>query len=182
VSTLARDAARGVLGVAPGGPTGSPTLAAVECSPATSPDATVPAGGAATAYRSGLVRQLSRFVLVGGLSAMVDYGLYQLMLHLDLHASVAKAISFICGTTTAYLLNKRFTFDVTEGRGGAGRFTGFLLLYGTTFFVNVGVNALMLQLVPNAVPLQTSICWGIAQACATAINFLVLRTVIFKQP
>ncbi|HEY1970337.1 MAG TPA: GtrA family protein [Pseudonocardia sp.] len=123
--------------------------------------------------------QLGRFVLVGGLSAVVDYGIYQLLLHLDLHASLAKAISFVCGTTTAYLLNKRFTFNAPSG-GGAGRFTGFLLLYGSTFFVNVGVNALALHLVPTSVPWQTSICWVIAQACATTINFLVLRTVIFK--
>jgi len=125
------------------------------------------------------LRQLSRFVLVGGLSAIVDYGLYQIMLHLAVHASVAKSISFICGTTTAYLLNKRFTFNVTGG-AGAGRFTGFVLLYGTTFLVNVGVNALMLRLVPHDVPWQTTICWIVAQGCATAINFLVLRTVIFR--
>jgi putative flippase GtrA len=130
-------------------------------------------------YRSGLMTQLVRFVLVGGLSAVVDYGIYQLLLHLDLHASLAKAISFVCGTTTAYLLNKRFTFNAPSG-GGAGRFTGFLLLYGSTFFVNVGVNALALHLVPTDVPWQTTICWVIAQACATTINFLVLRTVIFK--
>ena len=126
-----------------------------------------------------MLGQLTRFVLVGGFSAIIDYGVYQLLLHLEVHASLAKAISFICGTTTAYLLNRRFTFTAA-GPGGARRFTGFLLLYGTTFLVNVGVNALGLKLIPNDVPWQTSICWLIAQACATTINFLVLRIVIFR--
>lgn len=129
--------------------------------------------------RPGLIAQLSRFVLVGCLAAVVDYGLYQALLHLDVYVHLAKAISFICGTTTAYLLNKRFTFDVPSV-GGAGRFTGFLLLYGTTFFVNVGMNGLALKLIPD-VPLQTTICWMFAQGTATTINFLVLRGVIFRR-
>ncbi|HZZ46444.1 MAG TPA: GtrA family protein [Pseudonocardia sp.] len=129
----------------------------------------------------GIVTQLGRFVLVGGLSAVVDYGIYQALLHLGLFASVAKAISFVCGTTTAYLLNKRFTFDVPKV-GGTGRFTGFVLLYGSTFFVNVGVNSVMLRVIPRDLAWQTSICWVIAQACATTINFLVLRMVIFRAP
>jgi putative flippase GtrA len=132
-----------------------------------------------TEGRSRLFAQLARFVLVGCLAAVVDYGIYQTLLHFDLHASVAKAISFICGTTAAYLLNKRFTFN-SSGTGGAGRFTGFLLLYGTTFFVNVGVNALALKLIPQ-MPWQTTICWLIAQGTATCINFLVLRLVVFRR-
>jgi len=138
-----------------------------------------PATAAATERRSRLVVQLSRFVLVGSLAAVVDYGIYQTLLHLDLHASLAKAISFICGTTAAYLLNRRFTFNAPS-TGGAGRFTGFLLLYGSTFFVNVGVNAVALKLIPE-MSLRITICWLIAQATATCINFLVLRAVIFKR-
>ncbi|MDT7606016.1 MAG: hypothetical protein QOG96_519 [Pseudonocardiales bacterium] len=144
---------------------------AVDVSPATAPSMDP---------RSRLVRQLSRFVLVGCMSAVVDYGLYQTLLHLDLHTSLAKAISFICGTTTAYLLNRRFTFNAPTVRG-ASRFTGFLLLYGTTFFVNVGVNAVALKLIPD-MSLKTTICWLLAQATATCINFLVLRTVVFRLP
>lgn len=128
--------------------------------------------------RHGLLGQLSRFVLVGALSACVDFGIYQALLHLDVWVHAAKAVSFVCGTTTAYLLNRRFTF--TGATGGVGRFTGFVLLYGTTFFVNVGMNALALHLVPDGTALRTTICWVIAQGTATCINFLMLRTVVFR--
>lgn len=130
-------------------------------------------------YRAGLLSQLSRFVLVGCLAAVVDYGLYQTLLHLDMLASVSKAISFICGTTTAYLLNRRFTFG-QAAPAGASRFAKFLLLYGTTFFVNVGMNSLSLHFMPDGLPLETSLCWLIAQGTSTCINFLVLRTVVFR--
>ena len=96
--------------------------------------------------RPGLVGQLSRFVAIGVLCALVDFGIYHLLLSLGLWVHAAKAISFICGTTTAYLLNRRFTFD---SAGGRARLAGFMLLYGTTFALNVGMNALMLAVLPD---------------------------------
>lgn len=129
--------------------------------------------------RPGLASQLGRFVLVGCFSALVDYGVYQALLHLGAYVHLAKALSFVCGTTTAYLLNRRFTF--AGSTGGAARFTGFLLLYGTTFFVNVGMNALALHLVPESTPLKVTLCWMVAQGTATVINFVMLRTVVFRR-
>ena len=134
-----------------------------------------------TAIRSepaGLFGQLARFVAVGAVSALVDLGVYQLLLHLGLWVHAAKAISFILGTTTAYLLNRRFTFGASEG--GRARFAGFVLLYGTTFAINIGMNALMLAVLPD-VPLRVSLAWVIAQGTATAINFVMLRTVVFRR-
>lgn len=125
---------------------------------------------------SGLVSQLRRFVLVGAFSALVDYGVYSALLLLDTPVHLAKALSFVVGTTTAYLLNRRFTFD---SAGGAGRFAGFLLLYATTFAVNVGINAAALTLLPD-VPVRITLAWVIAQGTATAINFVMLRTVVFR--
>jgi putative flippase GtrA len=129
--------------------------------------------------RAGLLGQLARFVLVGGFAAVVDYGLYQTLLHLGLWVHGAKAISFVCGTTTAYLLNRKFTFS--SSAGGATQFTRFLLLYGSTFLVNVGVNALALKLIPDGTSLRVTICWLLAQATATTINFVVLRMVVFRR-
>ena len=126
--------------------------------------------------RLGLAAQLARFVVIGALSAVVDFGIYHLLYALGLYPSVAKAISFICGTTTAYLLNRRFTF---QSAGGRARVAGFVLLYGTTFVINVGTNALMLAVLPD-MPLRVSVAWVIAQGVATAINFVMLRTVVFK--
>ncbi|WP_308258987.1 GtrA family protein [Pseudonocardia sp. H11422] len=125
-----------------------------------------------------LFAQLSRFVAVGAVSALVDFGVYHLLLSLGTWVHAAKGISFILGTTTAYLLNRRFTFTATEG--GKGRFAAFVALYATTFAFNVGMNALALALLPD-MPMRTSVAWVIAQGCATAINFVMLRTVVFRR-
>jgi putative flippase GtrA len=134
--------------------------------------AAVPVGS----VRRGLVDQAVRFVLFGVLSAAVDFGIYQALLHVGLWADLAKAISFVFGTVTAYLLNRRWTFDSAGGTAPALRFT---LLYCVTFFVNVGVNALGLSMLTGH-RWQVPLAWVIAQGTATVINFVMLRTVVFR--
>jgi putative flippase GtrA len=129
------------------------------------------------ARRLSLTNQLGRFILVGGLCALVDSGSYWLLLHLGVWVHLAKALSFIAGTTTAFFLNRRFTFQAANG--GVSQAGGFALLYTVTFFVNVGTNALMLQLLPTFRG-EYLVAWVVAQGMATAINFVTLRTVVFR--
>lgn len=125
--------------------------------------------------------QLLRFVLVGGFCALLDFGSYQGLRALGMDyaplVDIARAISFIIGTTTAYLLNKRYTFDAS---GGVRQVGSFMLLYGTTFFIAVGVNRLMLLLLPDS-PWQSTLAWVVSQGSATAINFVMLRWVVFRE-
>jgi len=127
--------------------------------------------------RLGLVAQLSRFVAVGAVSALVDFGIYHGLLALGTYVHLAKAISFVGGTTTAYVLNRRFTFATA---GGVRRLAAFMLLYGTTFVLNVGTNALALAVLPPGMSLRVTVAWVIAQGVATTVNFVMLRTVVFR--
>jgi putative flippase GtrA len=126
--------------------------------------------------RSRLSTQLTRFVLVGGVAAIVDYGSYQALLATGLWVHLAKALGFIAGTTTAYMINRRWTF---QGLGDRAEFASVMALYGITFVVQVGMNAAMLALLP---PIRGEItcAFVIAQGTATCINFIVQRTVIFR--
>jgi putative flippase GtrA len=127
--------------------------------------------------RTGLVIQIARFVAVGAFCALVDAGCYWALLQAGSWPHLAKALSFIAGTTTAFFLNRRFTFNARNG--GASQAGGFALLYSVTFFVNVGTNAVMLQVLP-AFRAEYALAWVIAQGTATVINFVMLRTVVFR--
>lgn len=135
-----------------------------------------------TSRKRKTVGQLVRFVVVGGFCALLDFGTYQGLRALGMEAAplvdLARAISFIIGTTTAYLLNKRFTFDAA--RGGVRQVSSFMLLYGTTFLVAVGVNRWMLQLLPDSA-WQSTLAWAISQGTATTINFVLLKLVVFAE-
>jgi putative flippase GtrA len=130
----------------------------------------------AAARDDGLWGQVIRFGVVGALSAVVDLGVYTLALHLGLWVHAARALSFVCGTSTAYALNRRWAFRV---EGGRRRALGFVLLYGTTFFVILGVNALALAVLPDRWWTVT-LAWAISQGFGTVCNFVMLRTVVFK--
>ncbi len=124
----------------------------------------------------GLKTQVWRFLLTGGLSACVDFGLYVVFLKLGLHVNVAKTLSFIAGTITAYLINRRWTFQAPPSKA---RFIAVMVLYALTYAVQVGINYL-LYLKFAGQTWQVPVAFVIAQGTATVINFVVQRAVIFR--
>lgn len=131
---------------------------------------------AETLKRLALKTQVLRFLITGGFSAIVDFGLYVLLLLAGLHVNVAKTIGFIAGTTTAYLINRRWTFQAPPS---SARFIAVCVLYGLTYAVQVGINYLLYTAWDDK-PWRVPVAFVIAQGTATVINFVVQRAVIFR--
>ena len=129
--------------------------------------------------------QLVRFVLTGGLSAVVDFGLLVLLMHGffgfgGLGHTAAKSLSFVAGTTTAYLINRRWTFRAEPSRR---RFAAVVVLYAVTFGLQVGLFSLLftaLSAQDLSLRVVQLVGFVVAQGVATTVNFIVQRGVIFK--
>lgn len=128
----------------------------------------------------GLFTQLFRFVVTGGLSAIVDFGSLLIMTHLlGVHDNIAKAISFVLGTSTAYAINRRWTF---QAEPSTKRLIAVWVSYLLTFALQVGLYAVTRPWLMDhfAYPVAQAIAFVIAQGAATICNFVIQRWVIFR--
>jgi putative flippase GtrA len=136
--------------------------------------APAPAGVPPAADLSAVLQQQAlRFLAVGAFTAVVDFASYRLLLAFDLPITPAKAIGFVIGTTLSYLLNRAWTFGA--GQHAVAR---FLVLYAVTLVANVAVNAAAVAALADVAG-RITIAWLVAQAVASALNFLGMRSYVF---
>lgn len=128
-----------------------------------------------------LKTQLFRFAVSGGIAFVVDFGLLSLFqLGFGLVEYQARSISFIAGTTTAYLINRRWTFRSEASRS---RFLAVASLYALTFAVNIGLQKGCSHLFTGwgwAEAVAMTGAFVIAQGVGTTVNFIVQRMFIFR--
>ena len=128
-----------------------------------------------------LQTQAGRFIISGANSAVVDLGLtWALQVLLGAGPVLARSVGFIFGTITAYLINRRWTF---QAQPSMRRFLMVAGLYTLTYFVNVGLHALLYGLFTGWEwnnSLAIVVAFVIAQGTATVINFIVQRAFIFR--
>lgn len=80
--------------------------------------------------------QFIRFVFVGVLNTLFGYGVYCLMIHIELPYTWATLVSQILGV----LFNFITTGNLVFGNNDKRLFFKFMLSYIITYFINIGVN------------------------------------------
>lgn len=123
-------------------------------------------------------RELAIFLVVGGLTVLVDFSVYRGLLWTSgLDVGVAKAVGFLAGTVFAYVANRLWTFGHHQHQASSA--WRFALLYGATLLANVAVNALVLRLAGGA-------AWAVqgaflvATGVSATLNFVGMKLYVFR--
>lgn len=123
-------------------------------------------------------RQLFRFIVAGVAATLLDATVYFGLVHavLDGGHDVAKACSFLAGTTVSFLVNKLWTFESKER--SARELGAFVALYAATFGLNVGTNRLVLTLFTGG--WVEPFGWLAATGASTVANFIGQKFWVFR--
>lgn len=130
--------------------------------------------------RIGLRAQIWRFTVSGALSAVIDLGITLLLVNTYVGSeALTRSVGFVCGTATAYMINRRWTFRSDPSKR---RMALVWVLYGLTFGINVGLYTVVFGLLDTAMPsnLARFGAFAVGQGVATFLNFVIQRVVIFR--
>lgn len=116
--------------------------------------------------------ELPKFILAGFFTVFTDASVYYILLNYLQH-DISKAISFICGTTVSFIINKYWTFQ--KGGYSHRETASFFILYGATLFINVGINSFVVFISGTFL-----IAYLLATGISAALNFLGQKFFVFK--
>ena len=139
-----------------------------------------------------LEKQVVKFAMIGVLAVLVDLTCYYLLLNLIpekmlgfiSNESIAKTISFLCGMSVTYTLNKIWTWKKRDS--SKIRMVKFVSLYGFSLVMNVAVNAALLYLLHSFayildVPFKYFIAFIGATGFSAIMNFVGQKYWVFYQ-
>ena len=125
-----------------------------------------------------LKSEISRFLLVGSTSVLIDFIIYLfLLIILELETEISKGIGFSGGALFAYFANKNYTFN--SSKKGFFAFLLFFSLYITTLFVNIVTNELGLSFLGEG-GLGIGLSLFIATGLSALLNFIGMKYLVFR--
>jgi putative flippase GtrA len=125
-------------------------------------------------------KELKVFIIVGLITALVDYLVYQGLIASEyISLDLSKAFGFIVGTTFAYFSNKYWTFSYKEKK--SNDVWKFLLLYSFTLLTNVKVNAYFVGLLSDVTNYSITAGFLIATTASASLNFIGMKFFVFTE-
>ena len=121
--------------------------------------------------------QFFRYVIVGGFSFVVDYGLlFVLTEYAGFHYIVSATLSFIAGLVVNYLLSTRWIFRNSKLSSTTVEF----IVYGAIGVVGLVLNNILLYLFTDVLHIYYMISKLITAALVMGWNFVGRRVILFN--
>ena len=124
-----------------------------------------------------LLRQFSRYVVVGGLAFLIDFGsLYLLTEFAGFHYLISAAVAFLLGLLTNYCLCRLWVFDRRTMESASLEF----LIFAVIGIVGLGLNEVIMWFVVEVIHLQYLIGKVISAGIVLIWNFGARKFILFR--
>jgi putative flippase GtrA len=129
-----------------------------------------------TMWESGMLGQLARFAIVGGLSTLVYAAVYWPLATYVIHPVAASVAGFFVAVAFGYVFHSRWSFKGHEAEGGMGTQSRFVAVQAVGMVMNAGFTWLFTGPLhqPTWVPLLPVVC------VTPFITFALNRYLVFK--
>jgi gtrA family protein len=115
-----------------------------------------------------LIAQLARFLIVGGVSFTIDYGLFTLLYAVGVPHLAASATSFTISLFANYALSRRYVFDVNDDVNIVREFTAYVGLN----VIALGLNTAVLYVCADLMGASPFLGKIVATAIVLVYNFI----------
>jgi len=146
------------------------------------------------AKKIAVIYQVAKFVLIGALNTLVDWGILNLLMFLTSVTAGAgysafKGVSFLVAATNSYFWNKFWTFKKAGQPSRQTESTGrevlqFFIVSGIGFLMNVGVATLIVNVLGPQFGFSAALWANVGALCGTLVgltwNFLGFKLIVFK--
>ncbi len=126
-------------------------------------------------------RQLFRFVLIGLLNTAIDFALYFILTRYTSyffeHLVVAKVVSFLAGSICSFILNRTWTFDISNIRI---RFAEIAKFY-TSVGISVVGNALLMKFFISVLSIYDLYAVILSTIFTFVFNFTIYKLWVFRK-
>jgi putative flippase GtrA len=130
-----------------------------------------------------LVKELSAFGVVGFVNLFVDIGLFNwLHFGLGLGPTTAKVISTGVATTSAYFMNRHWSFSHRARTGLAREYTLFFGLNGIALLMGIAINDVTYYVLSRTDHLSMNIANLIGIGLGTIFRFWAYKRWVFLAP
>jgi putative flippase GtrA len=124
-----------------------------------------------------LLQQFSRYIAVGGLAFVVDFGLLYLLTELlGLYYLISAAIAFLFGLLTNYSLSRLWVFDRRTIKNVAVE----LVIFTAIGIVGLGLNEVIIWFVREKIHFHYMIAKAISAGIVLIWNFGARKAVLFR--
>ena len=124
-------------------------------------------------------RELKRFAIIGVLTVMIDFIVYNLILVSTSSHILSKAVGFCLGAMFSYRFNKMWTFSMKKTRAMTA------LRYYAVYIIGLTLNVCIYHLAIVSITIEVIdrnyIAFIMATAVSASSNFLLAKYMVFRE-